>query len=269
MIIAAAPGESTSSNPHVDIVVTALPTGTATLSVWRSVDGVRNPVRDLTNVTIYGGDEWPATDWEAPFGREIVYDTVAWSASGATLGSAQSTAVTLAIASPWISDPLAPGNASQVRFTADSWTSLTRSRGGGSVPIAGSSLPVAVTDVRNAGAGIPIGIYAPQSDVATVRDILNQADPVLLRVPSVHSLPIPGAAYLTAADVVEQILWVQRAGVVVAEGSIFSMAADLVAAQNLPVAVPPRTWRDLLDEAATWADVTALYATWTDLLRGP
>lgn len=255
-------------SPYVEIVMSPIPPDAWTWTVWRNAQGQpRTAVRGAFQSLAAAGY---ATDFEAPFDRLITYTIETADALGEPSElSPPSTPVVLS--SPdmlWLSDPLNPSSAEPISLVGSDGsvllnTSLAEITYGGRstiLPITGSALPVASSDVRIAPAGVEFVILTPTlGGSAHLRELLTQAAPFLARGPALLAF-LSGAAYMAADDVVEHPY---RDG-----ASVWSFAADTVRAPTSAVIVEPRTWDDVLDEAGTWNDVLANNATWLDVLRG-
>lgn len=255
--------------PHVDVVVTAIPAGAATITVTSTASGERTIVRGGSAQKLGGATSFAITDYAAPFGVPITYTATTYSAAGAVTSSEQVTTAPIDINVGWISDPLAPGVSAAVPWFDDASFGFTYARGGGAVPIAGTSLPVAVTDIRQAASDIPLGLIALESLQAfALRTVLLSADPFLLRLPPAWGLPLPGAVYLTADGIGEAVIPKSLAGQPVVDVTLFSMTASRVAPQVANVIVPPRTYQTVLNEAGTYSNLLALRPTYLNVLTG-
>jgi hypothetical protein len=126
--------------------------------------------------------------------------------------------------------------------------------------IVAASEPVALGGTRQAASQIPLTIQAwSDSDTEAVRNLWQQAFPVCFRtgnaIPQHH-----GLVYL-AFDFTETPYpgW---------EATLFTATATAVRGPGRGIVIQPRTYTDLLDEAASYAGLLPLYSTYLALRRG-
>lgn len=261
MIIVATPQVSI---PAVDLLVDAMPAGTAKVTIWRSFGAERSVVRDANQTPTGGAVSRPFADFEVPLSTATSYQVYAYSSAGAVLGSAQSDLVTVDASSPWISDPLAPGRACAVALINESLQEITHNVPGDIAQVADSGLPIAVMGTVGVASEVPIRFAAPtELDGLSIRTVLHSANPFLLRVPPVAKVQLPSMAYIafqSYSDVRNS-----RTG---RGHDHISLSGVVVAPPISPVVLAVRTYGDLRDEASTYGDVTAMYSTYLDVLRG-
>lgn len=260
MIIVATPQATI---PAVDLLVDAMPAGTATVQVWRSYAGDRSVVRDADGALTGGATSRPYTDYEVPLSIATSYQVYAYSSAGAVLGSAQSAPVTVASASPWISDPLAPGRGCAVSLINESLQELAREARGEVVQVV-DGLPIAVFGEMGEASSVPLKFKAEDAAQGQrIREVLQSADPFLLRVPPQGNHQIPPLAYIGFTGYSDNKVkrGTDRDQITITGGVV-------VAPPVSPVVLAIRTCGDLRDEASTCGDVTAMYDTCLAVLRG-
>lgn len=108
--------------PRVGIAFTDLAAGTQTVTIRRTAGGRTLPVRGGMRLYAVGGAS--ALDQEVPFGVTASYQAEQFDASGASLGMTDAAAVTVDSADAWVSQPLNPNLALQVRVRLASTDTL-------------------------------------------------------------------------------------------------------------------------------------------------
>lgn len=263
MILAATRAAGT--QPAVDLTVTAIPAGTVRMTIRRSYLGESSVVRDANSAATNGALTLVYSDFETPFGVAVTYTAFASSASGAQLGTAQSAPVTITSDVPWISDPLSPGVATAVVLINESLQEIGHDAPGQVVQIAESGLPVALMGVPGEASSVPLRFKAATSvNGFAIRQVLRQANPLLLRVPPVYGAHVPnidGLAYIAFTG------W-QDVKVSGEHDQIVLSGGVQVAAPSSPVVAPPRTYGDVRNEANSYGDLTTMYDNYLELLRG-
>lgn len=254
--------------PRVEITVTPMPGDADTITVWRSWAGRRTQVRDAVGVTVSG--DYFVIDYEVPFGVAVTYTCETADAGGVPSELSAGSSVTVAVTEIWMQDPLAPtsalevatttGSSIGVRALADSFAGHTAEMPAETVTIIGSGEPVALGGTRQAPSGVPLKIKArTQADADAVRSLWDQSFPLCVRTPA--KMPFyRGLAYMVF-DYTETPHpdWQQVT---------FTATARVVRGPGRGIVIQPRTFADLLDEAATFADLLTLYPTFLDLRRG-
>jgi len=264
MIITGAP-QPGSTPPSVLVDVSAIPAGSVTYTITRTVGGGTATLRGASKTTVLGTTAG-ATDYEAPFGLPISYAITTYANDGITVtGQAQSGQVLLDVDVMWISDPLSPAVSAACRGvkSPESFATLTYVMTTATTPTEGARLPTGLSGVRQAASGVPLVIIAQGAAEANpIRAVLLNASPFLLRLPVGWQVPLPALPYCLAGQVQDSLF-----------GGMYgrthlSTTFDLVQPPGVNIAVPLRTWATVLAEASTWADVLAQHDTWLNLLRG-
>lgn len=257
--------------PRVEVLVSPMPAGAATITVWRNYAGRQDVVRGASNMLVSG--DALVYDYDAPFGVNITYTVQPYDNTGTPIGiPTGSNVVNLAVTDAWASDPLDPS-------TSMPWP-LSRLSGDGSlsmkfgslsgygfnatqaaVEVLGSAYPVGQSNVRQVGQQVPIILDARTPDQWNqVQELLQQALVLCLRLPVKVPLldPVMYLQFPTVTPAVDPNL--QRV--------VWTLTGTQVRGPSVNVLIPVRTWDDVQSEAATWADLESRYSTWLDVLRG-
>lgn len=247
-----------------------MPGDADTITVWRTWKGQRAAVRDAEGVEVAG--DFLIIDYEVPLGTTVTYTCQTADVSGVPSDISAGTGTTVNVDDMWLQDALDPATAVSVSldigpassgFTiiAPSIVPATYSADVTSVPVHGNELPVALGGVRRAASKMPWSVIAwTPTDTEALRTLLKQAFPLCMRTPAtIHQLT--GLTYLSLPDLVETPYpdW---------EASLFEATAESVKGPGSGIVIQPRTYADLLDEAATYTALKALYATYLDVRRG-
>jgi hypothetical protein len=256
--------------PRVEVVVTPMPGDADTITVWRTWKGQRSAVRDAQNAEVAG--DFLIVDYEAPFGTPVTYTCQTADVSGIPSDISAGSATTVSVDDMWLQDALDPASsmpvsleigtaASGYTVIAPSIMPATYQADVSTIPVHGDELPVGLGGVRRAASRMPWSVIAwTPTDAESLRTLLKQAYPLCVRTPSlVHQLS--GLTYLSLSDLVETPYpgWT---------ATRFEAAADSVKGPGAGIVIQPRTYAQLLDEAATYTALKALYATYLDVRRG-
>lgn len=267
MAIAISAAVSTSTNPGVDLTVTGLTvTAGFTLTITRAWAGQTGKVRGASSAIVTGAT-MVVTDYESPIdGTSTTWTITEYNASGAIVGTASSSALTVSLASVWISDPLAPGAACPIALHANALEQVDYSRDGGPSAVIGAASPVALVGQRHIASGIDVDIKCPGlADATNALAVLNTADPVCIRVPAGAAYAVlPSVAYISAATVSRSSRTMKYGGTM----SVIRWSGDLVRAPAVPVVAPSRTYADLAAASATYSGLPTLYTDYLAALRG-
>lgn len=238
--------------PRVGLTITGLGVGDSVVSVWRTADGERNPVRGARRAPMV--DSAYVTDYDVPLGRDVSYEVEVISGPS---GASRTTAgpVTVASVTGWLMDPLVPQSAvpvvggdgdegpylrgealSQLEYAAD--VSL--------IDIMGSDRPMALFGQRMAARGVPLSMGATLENNTKLKRLLMSTAQLLFR-PLPEFGDLPGTMFVSVPSAVEM-------PVDVADGYLtwWDLKADTVAAPTLKV----------LTATFTYGDVALLFATY-------
>lgn len=245
-------------------------TGGDTINVWRTVDGIRRPVRGCRRINVVGSGF--VVDYEVPTGRPVSYDVevTAGVCAGVVVPTATTTITSAAYG--WLSDPLAPGTAVAVYADVgpngepgldwDAMPSFTYKSAVTKLIVAGTSEPVAIVGQRQAMASVDVHVTTlATGQSGNLRVLLAQAGTVLFRPLSTWASALPGLLYLAASDVVEQPVNEKMGGQMVA----WKVQGDAVAPPGGNVVVPTVTYGSVSGNYATYAAFNAAHSGQTYL----
>ncbi|WMI32960.1 minor tail protein [Arthrobacter phage PeggyLeg03] len=240
--------------PRIGLTITGLGVGDSLVSVWRTADGERNPVRGARRITIV--DAGFITDYDAPLGRPVFYEVEVISGPG---GPSRTLTPTIAVASAtaWLMDPLIPQSAVPVvcgegdegpYLRGEALAQLEYAADVSLINIMGSDKPMALFGQRMAARGVPLSLGAQllEHNVRLKQLLMSTAQLLFRPTPELDSLP--GTMFVSIPSAVET-------PVDVAEGSYLTwwdLKADTVAAPVLKV----------LTATFTYGDVALLFATY-------
>lgn len=242
--------------PRVGVTVTGLGVGSSVVSVWRTADGERNPVRGARRAPM--NDAAYVIDYDAPLGRPISYEVeVVSGPSGAS--RVTSSAVTVDATTGWLMDPLVPQSAVPVSGGKDGDGPYLRSSALAALEyqadiqifnIMGSDKPLALFGKRMAERGIDTSMSTRSAeDNARLKKLLKSTAQLLFRpLPSWGEFELPGTMFLanaTATQVPVDVSW---------GGSLtwWDLKSDVVAAPTIRV----------LTAEFTYGDVAILFGTY-------
>ncbi|AYR01521.1 minor tail protein [Arthrobacter phage Seahorse] len=240
--------------PRVGLTITGLGVGDSVISVWRTADGARSPVRGGRRVTIV--DAGFITDYDAPLGRPVFYEVEVISGPGGPSRTLTPT-ITVASTTAWLQDPLIPQSAVPVvcddsdegpYLRGEALAQLEYAADVSLINIMGSDKPMALFGQRMAARGVPLSLAAQLLEHnVRLRQLLMCTAQLLFRpLPVLDS--VPGTMFVSIPTATE-------IPVDVAEGSHLTwwdLKADTVQAPVLKV----------LTATFTYGDVALLFATY-------
>lgn len=242
--------------PRVEITLTDLVPAENTVALWRTVDGKQQAVRGTRAWSVIGSDA--TVDYEVPLGRVVQYDVEI--SAGTTAGvEVTPQAITVNDTKGWIQDPLDPTSAvplyadigpnGEPSFTADALAQFEYQAKTQLIPILGESDPVALIGQRMAANNVPFNMFTDQAQqCTTLRNILAQAAPVLIRPLPEWSRALPGLCYVAVQTVREKPINEGWGGEVVE----WELTGDLTAGPTMNVVVV----------VTSYGDVQALWTTY-------
>jgi len=242
--------------PRVGVTITGLGVGDSVVSVWRSADGERNPVRGARRVTLV--DSAYLVDYDAPLGRPVSYEVEVISGpSGAD--RVTSSSVTVGTDSAWIMDPLVPQSAVPITrrltstgeptFAVEAMNKLDYAMNSQVFNILGSDKPMALFGQRAAATGVDLSMITDAAEQNTrLRSLFASSGVLLVRLPASWADFVPGAWFALVASVSERPAGASNGGSV----TVWNLSADTVAAPTLRV----------LTATFTYGDVALLFATY-------
>jgi len=196
--------------PRVGLTVTGLGVGDSVVSVWRTADGEREPVRGARRTTL--NDAAFLVDWDAPLGRPITYEVEVISGPGGA-ARVMSGSVTVDSATGWLMDPLIPQTAVPVVGDATDETYL-RSQALSELAyeadvsvfnIMGSNKPLALFGQRMAERGLDTSVSTRSAEQnARLEKLLQSTAQLLFRpLPGWGTRTLRGSLFLANAAAVQ------------------------------------------------------------------
>ncbi|UXE05368.1 minor tail protein [Arthrobacter phage Renna12] len=249
--------------PWVDVTVTGLAAGTAVLTVWRTADGERVPVRGGRNLEAV--DSLLLIDYEPPLARLVTYDVevVSGPDTGAVIAPAS---VTVASSCGYIHDPLDPSvvvpvwatraPSGQAVLAGSAWAELTRAADVSVHNVLGSSLPVAIGGQRRAPSGVDLSMFTDaEAQNTLLRNMVKGAAVLVVRgLPGWIGDAWPGVAYVSLPAVVESPLKSGRAGSMGAGSFLtqWTLQGQVVRQTTARVLIALFTYQDVEDFFSTY-----------------
>ena len=242
--------------PRAGVTITGLGVGDSVVSVWRSADGLREPVRGARRVTLVDSDY--LIDYDAPLGRPVSYEVEV--ISGPTgADRVTSSSVTVSSDSAWIMDPLVPQSAVPITrrltstgeptFAVEAMNKLDYAMNSQVFNILGSDKPMALFGQRAAATGVDLSMITDAAEQNTrLRSLFASSGVLLVRLPASWADFVPGAWFALVASVSEQPVGASNGDPV----TVWSLSGDTVAAPVLKV----------LTATFSYGDVDLLFATY-------
>ncbi|UVK62556.1 minor tail protein [Arthrobacter phage TaylorSipht] len=214
--------EELAEGPWAGVTVSGLSAGgTDVLTIWRTSDGERVPVRGGRNLEAV--DSAYVIDYEVPLGRSVTYELEVLSGPDAG-GMVFAPDIVVAAECGYIHDPLDPLTVVPVYRTAApdgravlgvrAWESLTRASDVEVHRVIGASRPVAIGGQRQAPADFPLDLLTDaETHNTALRDMLDRAAVIVVRaLPGWLGAAFPAVAYVATPEVVEVPLTAGRGG---------------------------------------------------------
>lgn len=250
--------------PRVGVTITGLGIGASVVSVWRTADGERNPVRGARRAGMSDADY--VIDYDAPLGRPITYEVEVISGpSGAA--RVTSSSVTVDSVTGWLMDPLIPQSAVPVVGDSTDETYL-RSQALSELEyqadvqvfnIMGSDKPLALFGQRMAERGLDTSMSTRSAEQnARLESLLKSTAQLLFRpLPGWGTRTLPGSMFLANATATQLPVDVSWGGNL----TRWDLKSDVVMAPAFKV----------LTATFTYGDVSILFSTYQqkqDLMAG-
>lgn len=261
--------------PRVGVTITGLGAGDSVVSVWRSADGVRFPVRGARRALL--NDASYIIDYDAPLGRPVSYEVEV--VSGPAGGSrVMSGVVSLDTAEGCIMDPLIPQSAVPISrrmtsagnpvFQVSAMREFEYQADVSVFKVMGSDRPLALTGQRQAASGISVSLVSAMLDQnARIRDLFRQTSQVLVRVPASVTTAIEGSCFLAVASVTETSRMAHSGS----ELTTWAVSGDTVAAPSISVLTASFSYGDVAILAGFYGQKQDALAgrTYLDDLKSP
>ena len=189
--------------PRVGVTITDLGVSESIITVWRTADGERNPVRGARRIS--ATDATFITDYDAPLGRPITYEVEVLSGPA---GASRTTSEPVSVDSEtgWIMDPLVPqtavpvvgGEGDELYLRPAALAELEYRANIQIYEIMGQSKPMALFGQRQAETGLDTSIGAASAEQnARLKVLLLSTAQLLFRpLPSWGKFELPGTMFI-------------------------------------------------------------------------
>jgi hypothetical protein len=260
--IRATPTVLTGLPPRVEVYIE----GTALSGALTTLERV---LPDGTATVVRGVRDYPTTgpiyvtDFEPPFYVDLRYRATATKGSTVEV-SALSPPVRLEYNMGWLSDPLTPGSGVRVYVQDGGWHEQARSVGQDVFHPLGRPYPVAVSGVRHKPTYAIRLTSASDADTATIRAMLERAQPALLRLAEPRYGGWTGG-YVALGEWKEQ----RWADTFSKRTRVFDVPCWEVESPTAGAVISLWTWGDVSANYAKWDNVRTSKDSWATLLRNP
>lgn len=262
--------------PKAGVTVNGLGVGDSVVTVWRSVDDERAPVRGARRIVM--NDAGFVTDWDAPINRPVTYEVEVLSGPGGP-ARASAAAITVVSATGWLMDPFVPQNAvpvvaksrkaSEVSLQSVAMAELEYAADVSLFNVMGSNKPLALFGERMAARGVDLSMATmAASESKKLKDLLRSSPGFLFRPgPELDGLHLEAAMFLAAPTVSQAPVDVQYGG----ELTWWGFKADTVAAPTINVLTATFTYGDVQLLTASYQQKQDAMAgkTYLDDLKNP
>jgi len=236
--------------PKCGVTVTGLGVGSSIVTVWRTVDGVRGPVRGARRVVM--NDAGFVTDWDAPINRPVSYEVEVLSGPGGPLRKTAA-AVTVVSVTGWLMDPFVPQTAVPVvgapRDNGDIYLrgqALAELEYGADVSmfnVMGGDKPIALFGERMAERGLDLAMGTRSAvESKKLKELLRSSSGFLFRPgPDLDGLLLDALMFIAAPSVSQVPVDTAWGG----ELTWWNFKADTVAAPTIKVLTATFTYGDV------------------------
>ena len=267
--------EVTGGAPAVQLTITGLGIGDSVVSVWRTADGVRSPVRGARRARMNDADI--VTDYDVPLGRPVTYEVEVISGpSGASRTS--SGPVVIDSDSAWVMDPLDPSTAVPiartltdvgVSFEVSAMAEFEYAANFSSIQVMGADRPMVLSGPRQAASGINLKLISDMAQQNTnLRNLFMSGGPLLLRVPAGWTSVVEGTCFVSVPSVSELPVGAPHGEPL----TLWELVGSTVAAPVLKVLTATFTYGDVAILFSTYQqkqDALGSGATYLDDMKNP
>lgn len=260
--------------PRAGITVTGLGVGDSVITVWRTADGERHPVRGARRLSLI--DSGYITDWDAPLERPITYELeVLSNADGASRTTSEP--VTIPSVTGWLMDPLIPqtavpvigGDGDEVYLRVPALSELEYQANISIFDVMGSDKPLALFGQRIAEKGLDTSLGTRSAEQNTrLKKLLRSTAQLLFRpLPAWGELDLNGTLFLANATARQLPVDVSWGGKL----TWWDLKSDVVAAPTIKVLTATFTYGDVTMLTSTYQQKQDLMAglTYLDDLKHP
>lgn len=203
--------------PRVGVTITGLTVGVSVVTVWRTADGERNPVRGARRAVM--NDAAFVVDWDAPLGRPVTYEVEVISGPA---GASRTTSEPVSVDSVtgWIMDPLIPqtavpvvgGDGDEVYLRPSALAALEYKANVRIYDVMGSNKPLALFGPRMAASGVDtsMGTQSAEQNARLAKLLQSTAQLLFRPLPAWGDYGIGGSLFLanaTATQLPVDVSW--------------------------------------------------------------
>lgn len=183
--------------PCITVLIDDIPSGVASLTLYRTAGARTFKVRGAVNVAVAGG--FSTQDLEAPFQVQSDYRAEMFDVNGDSVGFTVTDSETLDVDACWVHNPLDPSGATQIDITDSSGKSITRPISGRKYNPQNRALGVLITGRRRGVEGVQLIFESDDSTVAEKFEAMfggyedddQQVPVVCIRAVPFLDLPMP------------------------------------------------------------------------------
>lgn len=179
--------------PRVMVTFASFVAGTQTITVTRTVGGRAMPVRGGVRVYAIGGAS--VLDQEVPFGVPASYQAEQFDIDGNSLGMTDAASVTVNSTDTWVSQPLNPSLAVQVKVRVPSTATLAWESPGDTVWTQGASVGRVISGQRSGLKGVTLLLRLLRPADADAFDAMwgdyNSTYPAVVCIRTPPNVPLP------------------------------------------------------------------------------
>jgi hypothetical protein len=236
--------------PKAGVTVTGLGVGSSVVTVWRTVDEDRAPVRGARRIIM--NDAGFVTDWDAPINRAVSYEVEVLSGPGGPVRKTAA-AITVTSVTGWLMDPFVPQSAVPVvgdpQSNGDIYLrgqALAELEYGADVSmfnVMGSRKPLALFGERMAERGLDLALGTRSAvESKRLKELLRSSSGFLFRPgPDLDGLLLDALMFIAAPSVSQVPVDTAWGG----ELTWWNFKADTVAAPTIKVLTATFTYGDV------------------------
>ena len=238
------------SAPKAGITITGLGIGDSLVSVWRTADEERSPVRGARRVTL--NDATYIEDWDVPLNRPVTYEVEVISGPSGP-SRTEAAPLTVASATGWLMDPLIPNTAvpvvgdrdrnDDIYLRGEALRALEYQADISIFNIMGSDKPMALFGQRMAERNLDTSLGTRSAEQnAKLKKLLQSTANLMFRPgPEWDGLEIPGTSFLANPSAVQLPVNVAMGGQI----TWWDLKSDVVMAPAIKVLTATFTYGDV------------------------
>lgn len=179
--------------PRVQVLFRTLIAGTARITVRRTVQGRTMEVRGGIDLYAVGGAS--VLDQEVPFGVPATYQAEQFDSSGASLGMTKTSSIVVDSTDSWVTQPLNPNLAVQVRVRLASTDTLAWESPGDTLWTQGSAVGRVINGQRSGLKGVSLLLRLPSpadaDEFLSMWGTYDTAYPAVVCIRTPPNVPLP------------------------------------------------------------------------------